>query len=330
MKLASIKSDSRDGTLIVVSRDLTQAVEVPGIATSLQAVLEDWEAKAPELEAVYAKLNAGEMSAAFELDPVTLESPLPRAYQWADGSAYVNHVELVRKARGAELPESFWTDPLMYQGGSDNFLGPRDDIVAGSEDWGIDFESEIAVILDDTPMAVTPEAAKNHIKLLMLVNDVSLRNLIPAELAKGFGFFHAKPSSAFSPVAVTPDELGAAWDDGKVNLPLVTHLNGELFGKPDAGTDMTFTFPQLIAHAAKSRRLMAGCIVGSGTVSNLDRSSGSSCLAEKRMLEIIDEGAAKTPFMQFGDRVRIEMLDGEGHSIFGAIDQQVVKYDNPQ
>ena len=327
MKLASIKSDSRDGTLIVVSRDLTQAVEVPGIATSLQAVLENWETKAPELEAVYAKLNAGEMSGAFELDPVTLESPLPRAYQWADGSAYVNHVELVRKARGAELPESFWTDPLMYQGGSDNFLGPRDDIVAGSEDWGIDFESEIAVILDDTPMAVTPEAAGNHIKLLMLVNDVSLRNLIPAELAKGFGFFHAKPSSAFSPVAVTPDELGAAWGDGKVNLPLVTHLNGELFGKPDAGTDMTFTFPQLIAHAAKSRRLMAGCIVGSGTVSNLDRSSGSSCLAEKRMLEIIDEGAAKTPFMQFGDRVRIEMLDGEGHSIFGAIDQQVVKYE---
>lgn len=327
MKLASIKSDSRDGTLIVVSRDLTQAVEVPGIATSLQAVLEDWETKAPELEAVYAKLNAGEMSAAFELDPVTLESPLPRAYQWADGSAYVNHVELVRKARGAELPESFWTDPLMYQGGSDNFLGPRDDIIAGSEDWGIDFESEIAVILDDTPMAVTPEAAGSHIKLLMLVNDVSLRNLIPAELAKGFGFFHAKPSSAFSPVAVTPDELGNAWDGGKVNLPLVTHLNGDLFGKPDAGTDMTFSFPQLIAHAAKSRKLMAGCIVGSGTVSNLDRSSGSSCLAEKRMLEIIDEGTAKTPFMQFGDRVRIEMLAEDGHSIFGAIDQQVVKHE---
>ncbi len=327
MKLASIKSASRDGTLIVVSRDLTQAVEVPGIATSLQAALEDWETKAPELEAVYAKLNAGDLSAAFELDPVTLESPLPRAYQWADGSAYVNHVELVRKARGAELPESFWTDPLMYQGGSDNFLGPRDDIIAGSEDWGIDFESEIAVILDDTPMAVTSENAGNHIKLLMLVNDVSLRNLIPAELAKGFGFFHAKPSSAFSPVAVTPDELGDAWDGGKVNLPLVTHLNGDLFGKPDAGTDMTFTFPQLIAHAAKSRKLMAGCIVGSGTVSNLDRSSGSSCLAEKRMLEIIDEGAAKTPFMQFGDRVRIEMLAQDGHSIFGAIDQKVVKHE---
>ncbi len=327
MKLASIKSASRDGTLIVVSRDLTSAVEVPGIATSLQAALEDWETKAPELEAVYAKLNAGDLSAAFELDPVTLESPLPRAYQWADGSAYVNHVELVRKARGAELPESFWTDPLMYQGGSDNFIGPRDDVVAGSEDWGIDFESEIAVILDDTPMAVSAEDAGSHIKLLMLVNDVSLRNLIPAELAKGFGFFHAKPSSAFSPVAVTPDELGDAWDGGKVNLPLVTHLNGDLFGKPDAGTDMTFTFPQLIAHAAKSRKLMAGCIVGSGTVSNLDRSSGSSCLAEKRMLEIIDEGAAKTPFMQFGDRVRIEMLAEDGHSIFGAIDQKVVKHE---
>lgn len=327
MKLASIKSASRDGTLIVVSRDLTTAVEVPGIATSLQAALEDWEIKAPELEAVYAKLNAGDLSAAFELDPVTLESPLPRAYQWADGSAYVNHVELVRKARGAELPESFWTDPLMYQGGSDNFIGPRDDVVAGSEDWGIDFESEIAVILDDTPMGVDAKDAGSHIKLLMLVNDVSLRNLIPAELAKGFGFFHAKPSSAFSPVAVTPDELGEAWDGGKVNLPLVTHLNGDLFGKPDAGTDMTFTFPQLIAHAAKSRKLMAGCIVGSGTVSNLDRSSGSSCLAEKRMLEIIDEGAAKTPFMQFGDRVRIEMLAEDGHSIFGAIDQKVVKHE---
>ncbi|WP_282610258.1 fumarylacetoacetate hydrolase family protein [Pelagibius sp. Alg239-R121] len=326
MKLASIKSASRDGTLIVVSRDLSHAVEVPGIAATLQAAIEDWETKAPELEAVYAKLNAGELSAAFELDPVTLESPLPRAYQWADGSAYVNHVELVRKARGAEMPSSFWSDPLMYQGGSDNFIGPRDDVVLGSEDWGIDFESEIAVILDDTPMTVTPENAKDHIKLLMLVNDVSLRNLIPAELAKGFGFFHAKPSSAFSPVAVTPDELGDAWDGGKVNLPLVTHLNGELFGKPNAGVDMTFDFPQLVAHASKSRKLMAGCIIGSGTVSNLDRSAGSSCLAEQRMLEIIDEGAAKTPFMQFGDRVRIEMLAEDGHSIFGAIDQQVVKH----
>lgn len=329
MKLASIKSDSRDGTLIVVSRDLTQAVEVPGVAASLQSAIEDWENKAPELEAVYAKLNAGELSAAFELDPVTLESPLPRAYQWADGSAYVNHVELVRKARGAQMPETFWTDPLMYQGGSDSFLGPRDDVPLGSEDWGIDFESEIAVILDDTPMGVGTGDAKSHIKLLMLVNDVSLRNLIPAELAKGFGFFHAKPSSAFSPVAVTPDELGGAWDGGKVNLPLVTHLNGELFGRPNAGVDMTFDFPQLVSHAAKSRPLTAGCIIGSGTVSNVDRSAGSSCLAEKRMLEIIDEGAAKTPFMQFGDRVRIEMLDGEGQSIFGAIDQQIVKYDNP-
>lgn len=327
MKLASIKSASRDGTLIVVSRDLTSAVEVPEIAATLQTALENWDAKAPELEAVYAKLNTGEASGAFAFDTEALESPLPRAYQWADGSAYVNHVELVRKARGAELPESFWSDPLMYQGGSDNFIGPRDDVVAGSEDWGIDFESEIAVILDDTPMGVSAEDAGSHIKLLMLVNDVSLRNLIPAELAKGFGFFHAKPSSAFSPVAVTPDELGDAWDGGKVNLPLVTHLNGNLFGMPNAGVDMTFTFPQLIAHAAKSRKLMAGCIVGSGTVSNLDRSSGSSCLAEKRMLEIIDEGAAKTPFMQFGDRVRIEMLAEDGHSIFGAIDQKVVKHE---
>jgi fumarylacetoacetate (FAA) hydrolase len=331
MKLATVKSAGRDGTLIVVSRDLAQGVEVPHIAPTLQAALEQWEQKSPALEEIYRKLNSGKLSAdesgeVFAFDTATLESPLPRAYQWADGSAYVNHVELVRKARGAVLPESFWSDPLMYQGGSDSFIGPRDDILVESEDYGIDFESEIAVILDDVPMAVTPEAAGSHIRLLMLVNDVSLRNLIPAELAKGFGFFHAKPSTAFSPVAVTPDELGDAWDGGKVKLPLVTHLNGELFGRPDAGTDMTFSFPQLIAHAAKTRRLTAGSIVGSGTVSNLDRSAGSSCLAEKRMLEVIEGGAASTPFMRFGDRVRIEMLNNDGHSIFGAIDQQVVAY----
>ena len=331
MKLATVKSAGRDGALIVVSRDLAHGVEVPHIAPTLQAALEQWEQKSPALEEIYRKLNAGEPPAdesgeVFAFDTASLESPLPRAYQWADGSAYVNHVELVRKARGAVLPESFWSNPLMYQGGSDSFIGPRDDILVESEDYGIDFESEIAVILDDVPMAVTPEAAGSHIRLLMLVNNVSLRNMIPAELAKGFGFFHAKPSTAFSPVAVTPDELGDAWDGGKVKLPLVTHLNGELFGRPDAGTDMTFTFPQLIAHAAKTRRLTAGSIVGSGTVSNLDRSAGSSCLAEKRMLEVIEDGAASTPFMRFGDRVRIEMLNNDGHSIFGAIDQQVVAY----
>ena len=249
-----------------------------------------------------------------------------RAYQWADGSAYVNHVELVRKARGAEMPESFWTDPLVYQGGSDSFIAPRADIPLASEDWGIDFESEIAVVTDDVPMGVSAENAASHIKLLMLVNDVSLRNLIPAELAKGFGFFQSKPSSSFSPVAITPDELGDKWQDTRVHLPLITHLNNELFGKPNAGVDMTFNFAELIAHVTKTRPLGAGAIIGSGTISNYDRSAGSSCLAEKRMLEVIAEGKAVTPFMGFGDRVRIEMLDDAGHSIFGTIDQQVVEY----
>ena len=326
MKLASLKS-GRDGRLCVVSRDLRFAVEVPQIAATLQNAIENWAEVVGELADVYRNLNDGSAAGAFDLNPADLAAPLPRAYQWADGSAYVNHVELVRKARGAVLPDTFWTDPLMYQGGSDGFIGPCDDIIAGDEAWGIDFEAEVAIITDDVAMATTPDQAGDHIKLLMLVNDVSLRNLIPGELAKGFGFFQGKPATAFSPVAVTPDELGAAWDGSKVNLPLVSTLNGTQFGAPNAGVDMTFEFPALIAHAAKSRTLGAGTVIGSGTVSNLDRSKGSSCVAEVRMLETIDDGAPKTPFMRFGDHIRIEMFDADGASIFGAIDQKVVAHD---
>jgi fumarylacetoacetate (FAA) hydrolase len=331
MKLATLRNDTRDGALCVVSRDLRHAIVVYDIAPTLQAALDDWDYIAPQLQGVYEGLNRSpEGTRVFEVDFAKFHSPLPRAYQWADGSAYVNHVELVRKARGAEMPKEFWTDPLMYQGGSDAFIGPRDDIAMESEEWGIDLEGEVAVITGDVAMGVSPKKAGEHIRLLMLVNDVSLRNLIPGELAKGFGFFQSKPSSAFSPVAVTPDELGAAWDGSKVSLPLVVHLNGELFGKPNAGVDMTFEFPRLIAHAAKTRPLSAGAIIGSGTVSNKDRSVGSTCLAEKRMLETIEGGAPQTPFLRFGDRVRIEMLDAAGHSIFGAIDQQVVRYTPPK
>lgn len=327
MKLASLKSGGRDGTLIVVDQFGDRAVKVPQIAPTLQAALDHWTHVEPELRAVSRLLNQGNLQDAFALDVRQLHSPLPRAYQWIDGSAYVNHVELVRKARGADMPPNFWTDPLMYQGCSDSFLAPTDPIEMASEDFGIDFESEVAVITDDVPMGVSAEEARQHIKLIMLVNDVSLRNLIPEELAKGFGFFQSKPASAFSPAAVTPDELGDAWHDGKVRLALRTYLNGKLFGEPDAGVDMTFDFGVLIAHAAKTRHLCAGTIVGSGTVSNYDRSKGSSCLAEKRMLEIIETGKPVTPFMKFGDRVKIEMLNHEGQSIFGAIDQQVVKYE---
>lgn len=326
MKLATLKEGARDGTLVVVSRDLRRAVRVTTFAPTLQAALDDWEATEPMLAAVYTRLNDGVLDNAFDLDPRQLAAPLPRAFQWADGSAYVNHVELVRKARGAEMPASFWTDPLMYQGGSDSLLGACDDVLAASEEWGIDFEGEVAVITDDVPMGVAAADAGDHVKLLMLVNDVSLRNLIPGELAKGFGFFQSKPASAFSPVAVTPDELGAAWDGKRLHLPLEVHLNGTLFGRPDAGVDMTFDFTQLIAHAARTRFLAAGTIVGSGTVSNVDRSAGSACLAEKRMLEQIADGKPATPFMRFGDRVRIEMFDGNGNSIFGAIDQKVVRH----
>jgi fumarylacetoacetate (FAA) hydrolase len=338
MKLASLKAGGRDGTLVVVARDLSRAQEVPAIARTLQAALDDWAALAPKLEAVYAALNA-DPAAGVPFDPAQAASPLPRAYQWADGSAYVNHVELVRKARGAEMPPSFWTDPLMYQGCSDGFLAPTDPIPAASEAWGVDFEAEIAVVTDDVPMGVSADAARGHIQLLMLVNDVSLRNLIPAELGKGFGFFQSKPASSFSPVAVTPDELGAAWDGAKLHRPLVSRLNGDLFGTPDAGVDMTFDFPTLVAHAAKTRHLAAGSVVGSGTVSNkLDGGPGKpvseggvgySCLAELRTIETIASGAPKTPFLRFGDRVRIELFDESGASVFGAIDQEVVRYDGP-
>jgi len=324
MKLASLRH-GRDGRLVVVSRDLKMCVAVPGIAPTLQAALDGWAETAPQLKQVYELLNSGHADGAHPFDPKNCLSPLPRAYQWADGSAYVTHVELVRKARGAEMPPSFWTDPLMYQGGSDSFIGPTDPIVCADEAWGIDFEAEVAVVTDDVPYGTTADDAGKHIKLVMLVNDVSLRNLIPAELAKNFGFFQSKPASAFSPVAVTPDELGGRWRDCKLHLPLHVWLNGETFGEPDAGVDMTFSFAQLIAHAAKTRALVAGSIVGSGTVSNKSGNVGSCCIAERRTLETIENGKPSTPFMKFGDRVKIEMFDSHGHSIFGAIDQHVVK-----
>lgn len=334
MKLATIKDTTRDGRLVVVSRDLSRCCEVGHIARTVQAALDDWRNAAPRLREIAEGLEAGSQpSTPFYEGDVC--SPLPRAYQWADGSAYVNHVELVRKARNAEMPESFWGDPLMYQGGSDSFLGPRDPIVMADEAYGIDMEGEVAVIVDDVPMGVSVDQAGEAIRLVMLVNDVSLRGLIPAELAKGFGFFHSKPSSAFSPVAVTLDELGSAWRDGKLHLPLLVALNGEPFGKANAGIDMTFDFPQLIAHAAKTRPLAAGTIIGSGTVSNkLDGGPGKpvseggmgySCIAEIRTIETIQSGAPKTPFMKFGDTVRIEMKDMAGQSIFGAIKQSVQK-----
>jgi fumarylacetoacetate (FAA) hydrolase len=345
MKLATFRDGTRDGALAVVARDLSKAVRaeaaVAGLRT-LQQLLDDWASTCLKVERIYAELNEavdGRRPAPFELfdfDAARCAAPLPRAYQWADGSAYVNHVELVRRARGAEMPASFWTDPLMYQGGSDTFLGPHDPIAVTDTAWGIDLEGEVAAITDDVPMGASAEEAAEHICLIVLVNDVSLRNLIPAELSKGFGFFHGKPSTAFSPVAVTPDELGRAWDGGRVHRPLLASINGKLLGRPDAGRDMTFSFPQLIAHAAKTRRLGAGSIIGSGTVSNkLDAGPGKpvdqggagyTCLAELRTVETLSEGKPRTPFLKFGDRVRIEMLDAAGRSIFGAIDQEVVMY----
>jgi fumarylacetoacetate (FAA) hydrolase len=325
MKLASLKR-GRDGQLVVVSRDLKTCAPAGDIAPTLQSALDSWNETAPRLAELYERLNRGTANGAQPFDPKVCMAPLPRAYQWADGSAYVTHVELVRKARGADMPPSFWSDPLMYQGGSDSFIGPTDPILAADEAWGIDFEGEVAVVTDDVAMGATPESAASRIRLLMLVNDVSLRNLIPAELAKNFGFFQSKPATAFSPVAVTPDELGPAWDGGKVHLPLVVHLNGKQFGAPDAGEDMTFSFPRLIAHAAKTRFLAAGSIIGSGTVSNSGSKLGSCCIAEQRSLETIESGQPKTGFMKFGDQVRIEMFDAGGHSIFGAIDQTVVRY----
>jgi fumarylacetoacetate (FAA) hydrolase len=324
MKLASLKH-GRDGKLVVVNKGLTKATSAEHIAPTMQAALDNWAAVKPKLERLSNDLNAGKV-APFAFDTAKCASPLPRAYQWADGSAYVNHVELVRKSRGVEMPASFWTDPLMYQGGSDTFLGPRDDILMETEEWGIDFESEIAVITDDVPMGTPAADAGQHIQLLMLVNDVSLRTLAAPELTKGFGFFQSKPSSAFSPVAVTPDELGDAWKDYKVNLPVLTHFNGKKYGSPDAGVDMVFSFATLVAHAAKTRPLCAGTVIGSGTVSNKDKSKGFSCLVEQRMIEKLEGGESKTPFMKFGDSVKIEILDEAGKTIFGAIEQTVKPY----
>lgn len=329
MKLASLKH-GRDGRLIVVSRDLARYVSAEAIAPTLQAAMDNWGRVAPRLEELSDRLNAGAIHDALPFDSAKCAAPLPRAYQWADGSAYVVHVELVRKARGAEMPQSFWTDPLMYQGGSDSFIGPCDDILAADEAHGIDLEAEVAVITGDVPMGVDAETALSHVRLVMLVNDVSLRNLIPKELEKGFGFFQSKPATAFSPVAVTPDELGDAWGGGKVRLPLHAEINGKFLGAPNAGDEMTFHFGQLIAHAARTRELEAGSVIGSGTVSNRDRAKGSCCLAEVRMLETIAQGKPSTPFLSFGDRVRIEMKDAVGKSIFGAIDQRVAKYAGPK
>ncbi len=339
MKLASLKS-GRDGQLVIVSRDLTRAAEAGDIAPTMQDAIDEWEAIEPELRRLSIQVNENAVDT-FAFDPAGAAAPLPRAYQWADGSAYVNHVELVRKARGAQMPESFWTDPLMYQGASDALLGPSDPIeVIQTEGWGVDFEAEIAVVVDDTPMGVTPEQARKHIKMIMLVNDVSLRGLIPGELAKGFGFFQSKPASAFTPVAVTPDELGVSWDGGSIHLPLISRVNGLDFGRPNPGEDMTFDFPQLIAHAARTRNLCAGTIIGSGTVSNKFEDGpgkpisqggvGYSCIAELRTVETIVDGAPSTPFLAYGDRVEIEMMDPQGRSIFGKIDQAVQPYTPPE
>ena len=323
MKIASIDNGTRDGQLVVVSRDLQRCVVASEIAPTLQAALDAWERCASALSHLANRLESREIEG-WRFDVARALAPLPRAYQWVDGSAYVNHVELVRKARGAEMPASFWTDPLVYQGGSDDLLGAQQDAQFASEEFGIDLEGEVAVITDDVPMGTSSTTAGEHIKLVMLVNDWSLRNLIPAELAKGFGFYQSKPSTAFSPVAVTPDELGSAWSDHRVHLPLSIRVNDQVFGAPNAGIDMTFDFAKLIAHITKTRNARAGTIVGSGTVSNYDRSKGSACIAERRCLEQIEQGKPVTSFLKFGDRVRIEMFDDLGQSIFGAIDQLVV------
>lgn len=327
MKLGSLKEGGRDGTLVVVSRDLRRAVRATGIAETLQRALEDWSNIAPRLNALYETLNAGTAQGAFDVDPATLAAPLPRAYEFVDGSAYLPHVARVRRARGAEVPESFYTDPLMYQATSAGFLGPRDPVKVPSEEFGIDLEAELVVITDDVPMAASAEQAAGHIQLVGLVNDVSLRNLIPGELAKGFGFLQSKPRSALSPVFVTPDELGDAWRDSKLHLPMLTHVNGKWFGAPEAGVDMQFNFAQLVAHVARTRPLSAGTIVGSGTIANEDTSLGASCFAELRTVEALRDGKPSTPFMSFGDSVRIEMLDAQGNSIFGAIEQRIERHD---
>jgi fumarylacetoacetate (FAA) hydrolase len=326
MKLGSLKEGGRDGTLIVVNRALTQAVKATGIAPTLQAALDDWSSTAPRLNALYEELNAGAAKGAFALDMQALASPLPRAYEFVDGSAYLPHVERVRRARGAEVPESFYVDPLMYQATSAGFLGPRDPVVVPSEDYGIDLEAEVVVITDDVPMAVTPEQAAAHIQLVGLVNDVSLRGLIPGELAKGFGFLQSKPRSALSPVFVTPDELEDAWQDEKLHLPMRTWLNGQWFGEAECGVDMQFNFAQLVAHAAKTRPLTAGTIVGSGTIANEDTGKGASCLAEQRTVETLRDGKPSTPFLKFGDSLRIDVTDAKGASIFGSIEQVIAPF----
>jgi fumarylacetoacetate (FAA) hydrolase len=325
MKLATRKNSTRDGELLVVSQDNQHAVVAGSATPTLQALMDDWSTKAPQLEAIYKALNAGERDDAFAVDADTLHSPFPRAYAWIDGSAYINHIVLVRKARGAEPPATLRTDPLVYQGGSDTFLAPRQDIPLANPAWGCDFESEVAIVLDDTPQGVRPEDVGKYVRLVMLCNDVSLRSLIPGELAKSFGFFNSKPSSAFSPFAITPDELGSPWQQGRLHLPLITHLNGELYGDPNAGPEMFFSFYEIVAHICKTRSLCAGTIVGSGTVSNEDRSRGSSCLAEKRMIEKIDTGEFSTPFLSYGDTVTIEMFSESGQSLFGQIKQTVAK-----
>ena len=332
MKLASYKDGSRDGQLVVVSRDLGTAHYATGIADRMQQVLDDWGFLSPQLQDLYQTLNHGKARHGFAFDPARCMAPLPRAYQWADGSAYINHVELVRAARGSEVPESFYTDPLMYQGGSDDFLGPCDDVAVPSEEYGIDFEAEMAVITGDVPMQASPEQALDGIRLLMIANDVSLRNLIPAELAKGFGFFQSKPATAFGPVAVTMNELGEAWDQGRVHLTLQSTWNGRKVGMCDAGEEMSFHFGQLIAHMCKTRNVRAGSIVGSGTVSNkgvpradgrTEWPKGYSCIAEKRAIETILDGKPSTEFMKFGDTIRIEIKGKDGQSVFGAIDQKM-------
>ena len=329
MKLGSLKEGGRDGTLIVVSRDLARAVRATAIAPTLQRALEDWSNIAPRLNALSEDLNAGKAEGAFDLDMADLAAPMPRAYEFVDGSAYLPHVERVRRARGAEVPESFYVDPLMYQAVSAGFYGPRDAVKVASEDYGIDLEAEVVIVTDDVPMAVTPADAAAHIQLVGLINDVSLRGLIPPELAKGFGFLQSKPRSALSPVFVTPDELGDAWKDNKVHRPMLTHINGKWFGAPEAGVDMQFDFAQLVAHAAKTRPLTAGTIVGSGTVANEDTSLGASCFAEQRTVETLRDGKPSTPFMSFGDVVHIEMLDRDGASIFGAIEQRIEQASRP-
>ena len=323
MKLGSLKEGGRDGTLVVVSRDLARAVRAGGIAATLQQALDDWQHAAPRLVALAQALEAGQAAGAFELELQALAAPLPRAYEFVDGSAYLPHVERVRRARGAEVPESFYTDPLMYQATSAGFYGPRDPILAASEEWGIDLEAEVVVVTDDVPMGVDPGRAAARIQLVGLVNDVSLRGLIPGERAKGFGVLQSKPRSALSPVLVTPDELGEHWRGNKLHLPLLTHINGQWFGAPVAGADMQFDFSQLVAHAARTRPLAAGTIVGSGTIANQDVARGASCFAEQRTVETLRDGKPSTPFMKFGDTVRIEMLDRDGRSLFGAIEQRI-------